>query len=58
MKETDMKDWYIELYEDYICERKEQLTQREGQVIREIGTLNKLIAGRTKQEYHKLYRET
>ena len=53
MKETDMKDWYIELYEDYSCERKEQLTQREGQVIREIGTLNKLIAGRTKQEYRE-----
>ena len=53
MKETDMKDWYIELYEDYRCERKEQLTQREGQVIREIGTLNKLIAGRTKQEYRE-----
>ena len=53
MKETDINDWYIELYEDYSCERKEQLTQREGQVIREIGTLNKEIAGRTKQEYYQ-----
>ena len=40
MKETDINDWYIELYEDCPCERKEQLNRREGQVIREIGTLN------------------
>ena len=69
MKETDINDWYIELYEDYSCERKEQLTQREGQVIREIGTLNKIIAGRTNKEwfeenkthikeYKKEYQET
>ncbi len=54
-KETDMNDWYIELYEDYSCERKEELNRREGQVIREIGTLNKQIAGRTDQEYNKEY---
>jgi hypothetical protein len=52
-KETDINDWYVELYEDYSCERKEQLTQREGQVIREIGTLNKQIAGRTDKEYRE-----
>jgi len=51
----DWNDWYIELYEDFACERKEQLLQREGQVIREIGTLNKKIQGRTKQEYKKEY---
>ena len=53
MKETDMKDWYIELYEDYPCERKEQLSQREGQVIREIGTLNTRITVRTDKEYYE-----
>jgi hypothetical protein len=52
-KETDINDWYIELYEDCPCDRKEQLTQREGQVIREIGTLNKEIAGRTRKEWRK-----
>ena len=71
MNETnfnDFNDWYIELYEDYPCERREQLLQREGQVIREIGTLNKQIAGRTikewaednkeqLKEYHKEWRE-
>ena len=40
MNETNINDWYIELYEDVPCDRKEQLTRREGQVIREIGTLN------------------
>ncbi len=47
--------FYIELYEDYPCENKEQLLKREGEIIRQIGTLNKVIAGRTKQEYNKEY---
>ena len=51
MNETNINDWYIELYEDFLYERKEQLTQREGQVIRGIGTLNKNITGRTPKEY-------
>ena len=46
-------DWYIELYEEYPCENKEQLCKREGEVIREIGTLNSEIAGRTKKEYRE-----
>ena len=46
-------DWYIELYEEYPCENKEQLCKREGEVIREIGTLNILVAGRTRQEYYQ-----
>ena len=46
MNETDINDWYIELYEDCPCERKEQLTQREGQVIREVATLNMIISGK------------
>jgi hypothetical protein len=53
----DWNDWYIELYEDFPCERKEQLLQREGQVIREIGTLNKKIQGRSHEETCKAYRE-
>jgi hypothetical protein len=52
MNETDINDWYIELYEDCPCERREQVTQREGQVIREIATLNKIISGRTDKEYY------
>jgi hypothetical protein len=51
INETDINNFYIELYEDFPCERKEQLLQREGQVIREIGTLNKFIPGRTHKEW-------
>ena len=51
LRETNIEDWYIELYEEFSCENKEQLNKREGQIIREIGTLNKLIAGRTQKEY-------
>ena len=47
----DWSDWYIELYEDFPCERREQLVKREGEITRQIGTLNKNIAGRTRQEY-------
>ncbi len=44
-------DWYVELYEEKSCENKEQLCKREGEVIREIGTLNTRIECRTLKEY-------
>lgn len=40
----------IELIEHYPCQDKYQLRQREGYFIREIGTLNKLVAGRDPQQ--------
>ena len=43
----------IELIEDYPCEDRYQLRQREGHFIREMGTLNMVIAGRTKHEYRE-----
>ena len=46
-------DWYIELYENFNCENKEQLNKREGEIIRLIGNLNSRIAGRSKIEYEK-----
>jgi Uri superfamily endonuclease len=46
-------NWYIELYENYSCNSKEELCKREGEIIREIGTLNKDIAGRTSKEYYQ-----
>jgi len=49
----DWEDWYIELYEDFPCDRKEQLCKREGEIIREIGNLNKRIEGRTASEWGK-----
>ena len=47
----------IELIENYPCEDKYQLRQKEGQYIRQIGTLNKFIAGRTHEEYRFENRE-
>ena len=57
MREIGDKNFYIELVEDYPCENGEQLKRREGEVIREIGTLNEKIAGRTKQEHRDDNRE-
>ena len=52
IRETNIEDFYIELYEEFSCENKEQLNKREGEIIREIGTLNKRIEGRTYKEYN------
>lgn len=41
IRETSWNDFYIELYEKYPCNDREELEKREGEVIREIGTLNK-----------------
>jgi len=49
----DWDNWYIELYEDFPCDNKEQLGKREGEVIREIATINRCIAGRDKKQYHQ-----
>jgi hypothetical protein len=50
---NDWNDWYIELYENYPCENKEQLNKREGEIIREIGTENKTVTRRTHKEYYE-----
>ena len=47
----------IELVEKFPCEDQMELRKREGELIREMVCVNKLIAGRTNQEYHKIYRE-
>jgi hypothetical protein len=51
--ETTWDDFYIELYENFPCENRDQLNKREGEVIRQIGTLNKYVAGRTEKEYRE-----
>ena len=48
-----VEQFYIELIEDYPCETLEQLRKREGYYIREIGTLNSSIAGRSKKEWRE-----
>ena len=52
MNEIGSDRFYIELYELYSCNSKEELNKREGEIIRLIGTLNMDIAGRTKSEYY------
>lgn len=51
--DNDWSNWHIELHEYYPCNNKEELCKREGEVIREIGTINKQIAGRSQKENHK-----
>lgn len=52
-KVEDWNDWYIELYESFPCKSVEELRKKEGEVIREIATLNQYIAGRSKAEWEK-----
>ena len=53
MNALGVEKFYIELIEDFPCENKTQLTAREGVFIRDRGTLNMLIAGRTPKEYYQ-----
>ena len=52
IENDDWTDWYIELHEKYPCNDKVELCRREGEVIREIGSINRSIAGRTMKEYY------
>ena len=51
MNELGVDCFYIELIEECPCDNKEQLRAREGHFIRQLGTLNALIAGRSKKEW-------
>ena len=53
MREKGLDTFYIELYENHPCDNKEQLTKQEGKIIREIGTINSRIEGRTWNEYYE-----
>lgn len=55
---NDWKNWYIELYENYPTESRQQLHRREGEVQRILcSNLNTMIAGRTHKEYAQENRE-
>ena len=59
MHNIGIEKFHIELVEEFPCENIEQLPAREGHYIRELRPeLNKLIAGRTIQEYYVDNRET
>jgi hypothetical protein len=53
----DWDNWYIELYENYSCNNKPELERREGQVQRQIATINECIAGRNPKEYYNELRD-
>ena len=53
IREFGYEKFYIELYENCPCNNIEELLKREGEVIREIGTLNKVIPGRTQQMWEE-----
>ena len=48
---NEWDNWYIELYELYPCNSKMELEKREGEITREISTLNMRIEGRKRREY-------
>ena len=43
----------IELVENVKCETKEELLKKEGEYIRQIDCMNKLLVGRTKKEWYE-----
>lgn len=58
MRENGMQNWYIELYEAFPCNNKDELLKREGEIIRQIGTLNSNIAGRSVKDWYIDNKET
>jgi len=48
----DLNDSYIELYENFPCNSKNELLKREGEIIRSLDCVNKCIAGRNQKQYY------
>ena len=49
---NDWENWIFTIYEHYPCNNKIELKTREGEIIKQIGTLNKNIAGRDYKQYY------
>ena len=56
-KVLENNNYKIELIKNYPCESKKELEREEGKYQQIITCCNKLVAGRTKIEYMKEYRE-
>ena len=54
-KILEYDDAYIELLEDYPCERKEQLYKREKELIREMDRVNKRIECLSKRDWREYF---
>jgi len=57
MYELNVENFYIELIENFPCNDVYELRAREGHFIREIGTMNKNIAGRTYNKWREENKE-
>ena len=57
MNDIGCNRFRIDLLEDFPCNDKYELLQREGKWIREIGTLNSRIAGRTVTQYQEEHKD-
>ena len=51
MNNIGINNFYIELIETYPCNNTDELHKREGEWIRQMGTLNQIVSGRTAQQY-------
>jgi len=54
---NDWDNWFIEPHTIYPCNSKEELMKKEGEIIRQIGSLNKVVIGRTRKEWNEFYKE-
>ena len=52
-EEFGIENCKIELIEEYPCEKLENLLKKEGEYIRSIDCVNKVVAGRTIKEWMK-----
>ena len=57
MNELGINNFYIELIENFPCDNIEQLRKREGEVIRQLGTLNMRVERRTHKEWREENKE-
>ena len=56
-KELGADLFYIELIEEYQCNTTQELLARDGYYIKERGTINKNIAGRSYKQYDEEHKE-
>ena len=53
MNDIGITNFYIDLICPYPCDNIEELHSREGEWIRQMGTLNQIVSGRTRRQYRE-----
>ena len=56
-QEFGIENCKIELVEEYPCENLEKLLKKEGEYIKSIDCVNKVVAGRTCKEYYEDHKD-